>query len=138
MTIISKFIRNITYTCNGECPVKLKFLMLKDELVYCLSSYSVMDLIVFSSKVSCSAGLLYIYISLLNKLFNYIVYDVLHFTGNNVPMSEIVHYYEEDSENSGESEKYVFSESSKDSELDSYEPEHPECSSSELNEKKIN
>lgn len=72
--------------------------MWKDQLVDFLSSYSVLDLMILTGKITGSAGLLYVYTSIINKLVNYLVYDILKFTGSNVPLDYAISYSEESEE----------------------------------------
>jgi len=72
-------------------------MMVKDELVDFLSSYSVLDLMILIGKLSSTSIILYCYITFINKFSDFVVYNVLKFEKNNYPIFDYINSDDSDS-----------------------------------------
>ena len=123
MVFVSKFIKNISYTCDDDCNTYIKLMMVKDELVYFLSSYSVLDLMILIGKLSSASILMYCYITFINKFSDFVVYNVLKFKKNNYPIFDYINSDDSDSSIEQLVERLQDSDSDQELENSDQEPE---------------
>ena len=123
MVFVSKFIKNISYTCDDDCNTYIKLMMVKDYIIDFLSSYSVLDLMILIVKLSSASILMYCYITFINKFSDFVVYNVLKFKKNNYPIFDYINSDDSDSSIEQLVERLQYSDSDQELENSDQEPE---------------
>jgi len=123
MVFVSKFIKNISYTCDDDCNTYIKLMMVKDDIIDFLYNYSVMELMILIGKLSSTSILLYCYINIINKFSRFVVYTVFKFEKNNYPIFDYINSDDSDSSVEQLVERLQHSDLDQESENSDQEPE---------------